>query len=302
MKIKESESELYGTYIYGIACTGVVAIILVLFCFVINDEWFKYPITYIIISVLCITFFISGFKNVEEKKLGFLIKLGKRHFDENYSEGWWWIFPLWKFKQKPHFNIINKGEEIIVKYITRDEIPIDVQVQYYWQLKNPEDIDNKYSPTYLKDKLIHELGLFIRNRDALELLSDVNISKKVMVNYLVKAAEKIGMTISDVFPNINYEDQYYSVVRKYQEKYKDLQFQFDELLKHQKIKELDMKIYENQIINCINNLGFTPNEALNFIKVYKNEINMNENTYNIGELGELNKVFESVLSYLKDNK
>ena len=223
-------------------------------------------------------------------------KLGKRHFDEYYSEGWWWIFPLWSFKQKPHFDIINIGEEIDVKYITSDEILLDVQVQYYWQLKNPEDIDNKYSPSYIKDKLNHELGVFVRNRNATELLSDVDISKKVLVNYLVSAGEKIGITISDVFPNINYESQYIPVVRKYQEKYKDLKFQFDELLKHQKIKELDMKLYENQIVNCINNLGINPSEALNFIKVYKNNVNMNEHTYNVGEL---NKIIESVITYLK---
>ncbi len=298
MKIKESDNEIYGTYISGIVYTIIVAIILILFCFAIDEEWFDHTITFIIIAVICIIFYISGLKKVQEKNLGFLLKFGKRHFDEYYSEGWWWIFPLWSFKQKPHFDIFNKGEEISVKYITSDEIPIDVQVQYYWQLKNPEDLDNKYSPSYIKDKLIHELGIFVRNRNATVLLSDVDISKKVLSNYLISTGEKIGILISDVFPNINYESKYLNVVSKYQEKYKDLQFQFDELLKHQKIKELDMKIYENQIVNCINNLGFTPIEAMNLIKVYKNKVNMNENTYNI----ELNKVLESVITYLKNNK
>ena len=117
-----------------------------------------------------------------------------------------------------------------------------------------------------------------------------------MVNYLVSAGERIGIAISDVFPNINFETQYVSIVRKYQEKYKDLQFQLDEMLKHQQIKASDMKLYENQIVNCIKNLGFSANEAMSFIKVYKNQVNMSESTYNIGEL---NKVIDSVMSFFK---
>jgi hypothetical protein len=242
---------------------------------------------------LCIGFFISGLKRVDEKKLGFLIKLGKRQFEEYYSEGIWWVFPLWKFKQQPHFDILNEGEELEVKYITNDEIPLDIHIKYYWQLKNPKEKDNKYTASFIKDTLKHELGIYVRNRHAIELLSDENISNKVLVNYLISAGDKIGILISDVFPNINYENQFIPVVRKYQEKYKDLKFQLDELLMHQQIKASDMKLYENQIVNCIKNLGFSPNEAMNFIKVYKNQVNMSESTYNIGEL---NKVLESVIS------
>ena len=57
-----------------------------------------------------------------------------------------------------------------------------------------------------------------------------------------------------------------------------------------------MKLYENQIVNCIKNLGFSANEAMSFIKVYKNQVNMSESTYNIGEL---NKVIDSVMSFFK---
>jgi predicted RNA binding protein with dsRBD fold (UPF0201 family) len=296
MKIKESESDQYGTFITGLAYTGVLGIVLLLFCFVINENWFDYTVTFILIAIICIVFFISGLKKVEEKNIGFLQKLGRRNFEESYSEGLWWIFPIWSFKQKPHFDLLNEAEELQVKFITSDEIPLDINVKYYWQLKNLKDIDNRFSASYIKDKLKHELGIFVRNRQAIELLSDEDISNKVMVNYLVSAGERIGIAISDVFPNINFENQYIPVVRKYQEKYKDLQFQLDEMLKHQQIKAADMKLYENQIVNCINNLGFSANEAMNFIKVYKNQVNMSESTYNIGEL---NKVIDSVMSFFK---
>lgn len=296
MNTKESESDQYGTFITGLAYTGVLGIILLLFCFVVDESWFDYTVTFILIAIICVVFFISGLKRVEEKNIGFLRKLGRRDFEESYSEGLWWIFPLWSFKQKPHFDLLNEAEELQVKFITSDEIPLDINVKYYWQLKNLKDIDNRYSASYIKDKLKHELGIFVRSRQAIELLSDADISNKVMVNYLVSAGERIGIAISDVFPNINFENQYIPVVRKYQEKYKDLQFKLDEMLKHQQIKAADMKLYENQIVNCIKNLGFSPNEAMNFIKVYKNQVNMSESTYNIGEL---NKVIDSVMSFFK---
>lgn len=296
MNTKESESDQYGTFITGLAYTGVLGIILLLFCFVIDESWFDYTVTFILIAIICVAFFISGLKKVEETNIGFLRKLGRRDFEESYSEGLWWIFPLWSFKQKPHFDLLNEAEELQVKFITSDEIPLDINVKYYWQTKNLKDIDNRYSASYIKDILNHELGIFVRSRQAIELLSDEDISNKVMVNYLVSAGERIGITISDVFPNINFENQYIPVVRKYQEKYKDLQFRLDEMLKHQQIKASDMKLFEYQIVNCIKNLGLSANEAMNFIKVYKNQVNMNESTYNIGEL---NKVIDSVMSFFK---
>lgn len=296
MNTKESESDQYGTYITGLAYTVVLGIILLIFCFLVDESWFDNTLTFILISIICIAFFISGLKRVEDKNIGFLRKLDRREFKESYSEGLWWVFPLWSFKQKPHYDFLNEAEELQVKFITRDEIPLDVNVKYYWQLKNLKDMDNRFSESFIKDKLKHELGIFVRNRQAIELLSDKDISNKVMVNFLVNAGERIGITISDVFPNINYESQYIPVVRKYQERYKDLEFELDKLLKHQKIKELDMKLYENQIVNCINNLEMNPSEALNFIKVYKNKIIMYDNTYNVGEL---NKVIENVVKYIR---
>ncbi len=297
MNIKESESDQYGTFLSGLAYSGVLAIILLMFCFAINQNLFDSNLTYLTIGILCIAFFASGLKKVDEKNLGFLSKLGKRHFDEYYSEGWWWIFPIWKFNQKPHFNILNEGEELQLKFITSDEIPVDINIKYYWQLKNPEDSDNKYTTSFIRDTLKHELGIFVRSHHAIELLSDKNISNKVMINYLVKAGEGIGITISSVFPNINFESQYIPIVRKYQEKYKELQFQLNEMLLHQKVKATDIKIYEDQIFRCINNLGLSSNDAMNFIKVYKNNINMRENTINITDL---NKVIDSVISALKN--
>jgi hypothetical protein len=294
MKTYNSDSEQYGTFFTGLAYSGILAIILLLFCLVINDNLFEYSLTYISIIMACSIFFFSGLKKVEEKKLGFLIKLGKRHFEEYYSEGLWWIFPLWTFRQKPHFNILNEADQVDVKIITSDDILLDIHVKYYWQLKDPENIDNKFNPSFIKNTLEYELGKFVRTRNAIELLSSEDVSSKILVTYLEKAGEKIGIAISDVFPNINYENNYIPVVREYKRKYKELQYQLDSLLK---IKVADMKIYESQIKDCISNLGFTSQEAMQFIKVYKNKVNMNEYTFNIGEL---NKVIESVLTFYRN--
>jgi len=297
MTTKESSNDQYGTFITGLAYTGVLAIILLLFCFIIGDNLFDYSLTFILIAIICIAFFISGLKKVEEKNVGFLRKLGRRDFEESYGEGLWWIFPLWSFKQKPHFDsFIEEKEELQVKFITRDQIPLDINVKYYWQLNDLKKSDNKFSTSYIKDTLKHELGIFVRSRQAIELLSDEDISNKVLIRYLVKAGEKIGITITDVFPNINFESQYYPIVSKYQEKYKELEYEINKIREEQQLKGSDMKLYETQIVNCINNLGFSPNEAMNFIKVYKNQINMNETTYNVGGL---ENVLESVISIFK---
>lgn len=293
MKTKQSESDQYGTFITGLAYSVCLTVILLLICFAINETLFDHNITFIVIGIISIAFFISGLKKVEEQNVGFLRKLGRRDFEDSYAEGWWWVSPLWTFKQKPHYDLLNEAEELQVKIITKDEIPLDITVKYYWQLKDIKASDNRYSSSYLKDKLKYELGIFVRSRQSIELLSDADISNKVMAGYLVKAGELLGITISDVFPNINFESQYIPVVRKYQEKYKDLQFQLDTMLKHQQIKESDMKLYENQIANCIKNLGFSPDEAMNFIKVYKNQVNMNDRTYNITGL---NRVIDSFLN------
>lgn len=292
MNTKESEKDKYATFITGLTYSIVLGIILLACCIIINESWFDYSATSIIIAIICIGFFLSGLKKVDEKNIGFLTKLGRRDFEETYSEGLWWIFPLWTFKQKPHFDLLNEAEELQFKFITSDDIPLDITVKYYWQSKDLKNIDNRYSATYIKDKLQHELGIVVRSHQAIELLSDEDISNKVMANYLVSAGERIGISISDVFPNINYESQYIPVVRNFQEKYKKLHFQLDEMLT---VKSLDMQLFANHIHACVKNLGLSPNEALNFIKVYKNQINMNENTYNIN-IGEINKIIDSVIS------
>jgi len=296
MKIKESDSDQYGTYITGLTYTGVLAIILLLFCFLINDSWFDYSLTFILIAVIGIAFFISGLKKVKENKVGFLRKLGKRDFEEYYSEGWWWIFPLLSFIQKPHFDILNEGIPVRLNFVTIDKMRLDIQVKYYWQLKNIEINVKRDNLSYIHDVLEFELGLLVKNGYAMELLCDVEVSNKVMVNYLKNAGEKIGVIISDVFPNINWENGYNDVIRKNQEDYEKLRFELDKRLKYQSIKASDMQIYQNQVRNCIKDLGFSNVEALNFIKVYKNQVNMNESTYNIGDL---NKVIDSVMSFFK---
>lgn len=301
MKNKESFNDLYGSYIIGLSYSIIFAIILFLLCFLIDDIWLDYPLTYIFVAILCVAFFISGLKRVKEKNIGILRKFGRRDFEESFSEGLWWVFPLWSFKQKPHYDLLNEAEEFNVNYITSDEIPLDINIKYYWQLINIKDIDNKYTPSYIKDKLKHELGLFVRKHQAIELLTDQNIANKVMENYLITFGKNIGINISDVFPNINYESQYIPVVRKYQEKYKELKYQLDDLLMHQKVKAADMKLYESQVINCIDNLKFSSNEAMNFIKIYKNQVNLDENTYNVN-IGELNNIIDSVISFLKSKQ
>jgi len=294
--MKETQDDQLGTFISGLIYTGIIAIIILLIVYIINDRWFDYNITFILITMLCIVFFICGLKRVSEKNVGFLRKLGRRDFEETYAEGWWWIYPLWTFKQKPHFDLMHEAEEIQIKLITNDDIPLDINLKYYYHLKNLKEADNKYTPSFIKDTLNYELGKFVRNRPAIELLSDEDISNKLMTNCLINAGAKIGISISDVFPNINYEAQYFPVVRKYQEKYKDLKFRLDEILKNQQLKAADMLIYQNQIHNCINSLGFSKSDALTFMKVYKNQITMNESNYNIPEISS---VLESVVTLLK---
>lgn len=301
MKVFESKSDQYEKLISGLIYTVILAICLVILCSLINVNLFDLSFTYIFIVVLCISFFISGLKRVKEKNIGFLLKLGRRDFEENYAEGIWWIFPLWSFKQKPHYDLLNEAEEIKIKYITNDEIPLDINIKYYWQLKNIKDLDNKFSSAFITDKLKHELGIFVRSNQAIELLSDQDISNKVLARFLISTGDRIGITISDVFPNINYEEQYISVVRKFQEQYKDLQYQFDLMLKMQQIKKADMMLYEMQLLNCIKNLGFTSSDAINFIKVYKNQVNMNDYSYSLN-LTELNSVLDSVINNLKNEK
>lgn len=297
MSITENEKDRYGTFITGIAYTGIIGIILLLLCFLIDETWLDHSITYIIVVVLCITFFISGLKRVKLKDVGILVKFGKRDFDKIFTEGIWWIFPLWSFKQQPHFDRFNESEKIEMTFITSDEIPLEIEVKYYWQSKDLKDFDNKYSPSYLKDKLAHELGVFIRSRKAVELLSDAGISDYVMKKYLINAGERIGITLSDVFPNINYEAQYNAVVSEYQRKYKALKFQLDEMLQNIHIKGEDMKLYETQITNYIKVLGVSPNDALNFIKVYKNNVEMNDKTYNVN-VQDINKILDAAVSII----
>jgi len=107
-----------------------------------------------------------------------------------------------------------------------------------------------------------------------------------MKNYLKETGNNIGIEISMIYPTIKPDASY----DKYQNKYLDLKFRIDEL----DYKKTDMETEKNQIMQFIKELGFSNVEALNYLKVYKNQINMNENTYNIGEL---NKVIESLISF-----
>lgn len=299
MKTKESLNDQIGTYITGFIYTIVLAIILLLICFIFNEKWFDNDLTSILISIVCGTFFLIGLKKVKEQNIGFLRMLGRRDFEESFAEGWWWIFPLWSFKQKPHYDKLNEAEELKEKFITKDKIPLDINVKYYWQLKDLKNIDNRYTSSFLKDKLKHELGIFVRSRAAIELLTDEEISNKVMSHYLVVAGENIGITISDVFPNINFETEFIPVLRKFQVKYEKLEYEFNSSLRNLQIKAIDMSIFEFQIKECIKNLNFTSEEALSFMKIYKNKVNMAENTLNFN-LNELNKLIDRIVAQFKN--
>lgn len=297
MNIKNNENDQYETFITGLGYSGILAIILLLICFAINDSLFDNSLTFIIIGIVCVSFFISGLKRVFDKKIAFLRTFGARRFDKYYSEGIWWIFPLFSFEQMPHFDILNENEGDLIRFnfVTKEKIPLDIQVKYFWKVEDRKVFANNYNPTYIKSELEHELGKFVRNRNAIELLIDTEISSKVMVNYLEKAGKEIGIAISKVFPNINYENQYIPVVRKLQKDFTELQFEFDKLLK---LKTVDPLIYHQQIKNCINDLKLSNEEAMTFIKVYKSQVNLNENTYNIN-IGELNKIIDSLITFFK---
>lgn len=295
MKIKDSENDQYGTYITGITYSLVVITIFLIIIYVIKEDWLDSFALYFVAIILGIIFFISGLKNVEEKNLGFLTKFGRRNFDELYSEGWWWIFPVWKFNQKTNFDIMNKSEKLNYTFITKDEIPLDITLSYYWYLKNPKDIDNKPHTSFINDTLQHEIGKYIRSSNAVDLLTDTDISYNVLRNFLKSSGDNIGITISDVFPNFNYESQYLSVVRNYQEKYKELKYILNKALLDQSIEQNKIAIYTNQLLELIKNNNFSNSEALSFLKIYKNQTTMNDYSYNINDL---NKILENTITIL----
>jgi len=291
MKIKQSENELFETYIKGIAYTGVLAIILLLFCFAINDKWFDYPITFILIAFVCIVFFISGFKRVAVKNLGFLMKFGRPNFDEYLNPGLYWILPFHKLVQKTGFGILSDKEELKdLLFYTQDRIPLHINVVYYWKVTDPHVMFENDQLSVIKAALTSEISKFVQNRQSIEVLSDLDISNKMMKNYLKETGNNIGIEISMLYPTIRPDAAY----DKYQNKYLELKFKIDEL----DYKKIDMEIEKTQILQFINELGFSKAEAFNYIKVYKNQVNINESTYNI----ELNEVIEAVMELLKEKK
>jgi hypothetical protein len=297
MKTRESESDQFGTFISGLAFTGVLAIILFLFCFAIDESWFDYSLTFILIAIICIGFFISGLKRIGRKQLGFLVKLGKPDFTLAYTQGIYWIFPLWKFEQKPDFNYKVKGEEIKLNLLTKNEIPLDVKVNYCWEIKDLKKIDENSDSMLIKESVEYELSNYIRNKNSIEIFADESNAKKMMIKLFEEVGEGIGILISKVIPLIKYEEKYTAIAGNIEYKYKALE---RELLYSQKEKRMNLEIERDNMILTFEKLGIPKEDALSYLKVLKNQVNVNENTYNVNVDG-LNKVIDSVILFLKSN-
>ncbi|MBK7106647.1 MAG: hypothetical protein IPH62_15340 [Ignavibacteriae bacterium] len=294
MKIKDNKDDLWGSYLTGLLYSGILAIILLLICFAVDESLFDSYITLLVLGIVCLVFFLSGFKKIEENNIGFVCFLGKRDFDQYYGEGKWWIFPFASFKQKPDIETLNYTEDIKEEVISKDDILLNLQVSYTWQLKDAKLHDKKAQANSVSKKLAFELIKFIKSNKAIELLSDIEISEKVMSNFLKLEGNKIGIEIIGVFPIINHHEQFKPVALEYERKYKELKYQ----LKQLKLIKKDMKIYQNQVLECIRVLGFSNEEALNFIKVYKNDVILNEHSYNFN-IGELTKALDALINILK---
>lgn len=295
MNTKESESDQYGTFITGLAYTVVLGIILLLFCFVIDESWFDYTTTFILIAIICVIFFISGLKKIDRKHSGFLVKLGKPDFSIAYTQGIYWIFPLGKFEQRPDFNYKIKGGEIKLNLLTKNEIPIDIKVNYCWEIKDLKKIDENSDSMLINESVEYELTNYIRNKHSIEIFADESNAKEMMVKLFEEVGEGIGIIISKVIPLIKYEEKYISIARNIEYNYKELE---RELLFNQKEKRMNLEIERDNMILTFDKLGIPKEDALNYLKALKNQVNVNENTYNVN-VGELNKVIDSVMSFLK---
>jgi hypothetical protein len=294
MNTKESENDKYGTYITGLTYTSLLAIILLIICLGINDKLFDSTITYVLIIILCILFFYSGIKKVDKKKLGYLVKLGTPDFSKYYNQGIYWIFPLWKFEQQEGIGYLIKPAPVKLSYYTQDRIPLQLTVSYCWKVTDPEKMYLNDQPSVIEDALKSSLSNFVQNRHSIEVLSDLNTSIKMIGNYLNEIGDKVGINFEFLYPTIEYSETYKSDIDKFRNKFQELSFRIEEL----NYKKTDMEVEKNQILYFISEAGFSRTEALNYLKVYKNQINVNENTYNLN-IGDLNKMLEAVMSFFK---
>lgn len=295
MNTKESESDQYGTFITGLIYTVVLAIILLLFCFVIDESWFDNSITFILIVIICAGFYISGLKKIDRKNSGFVIKLGKPDFSLAYTQGVYWIFPLWKFEQRPDFNYKIRGEEIKFNLLTKNEIPLDVKVNYCWEIKDLKKIDENFESLLINESVEYELTNYIRKKHSIEFFADESNAKKMMVELFEEVGDSIGILISKVIPLIKYDEKYNLTAKNIAYKYKELE---RELLFSQKEKSMNFEIERDNMIKTFEKLEIPKEDALSYLKVLKNQVNVNENAYNIN-VSELNKVIETVISLLK---
>lgn len=295
MNIKESESDQYGTFITGLAYSCVLGIILLLFCFVIDESWFDYTVTFVLIAIICVVLFVSGLKKVERKHSAFVVRIGKPDFSLAYTQGIYWIFPLWKLEQRPDFNYKIKGGEIKLNLLTKNKIALDVKVNYCWEIRDLKKIDENFDSLSINESVEYELTNYIRNKHSIEIFADEINAKKMMLKLFEEVGEGIGIKISKVIPLINYEEKYISVVRNIKYKYQELE---RELVFNIKGKRMNFEIERDSMIQTFEKLGIPKEDALNYLKVLKNQVNVNENTHNVN-IGEINKVIDSVMSFLK---
>lgn len=294
MNIIENENDKFGTYIAGLAYTCVLAIILLLIAWAIDDKLFDSIITYVFIVILCVIFFYSGIKKVDRKKVGYLVILGTPDFSKYYNQGIYWIFPFCKFEQQEGIGFLNKPFPVKLSYYTQDRIPLQSTVSYCWKVTDPEKMYLNDQPSVIEDALKSGLSNFVQNRHSIEVLSDLNTTVKMIGNYLNEIGDKLGINFEFLYPTIEYDESYKSDIDKFRNKYQELSLRIEQL----NYKKTDMDIEKNQILQFINEAGFSRTEALNYLKVYKNQINVNENTYNLN-IENLNKMLESVIALLK---
>jgi len=294
VRINQDENFQYGTFLNGILYTSVFALILSILCFMINDTWFDYTITYIIILLLSIVFFVSGIKKVNKRRIGYLFKLGKPNFNDLYPQGIYWVFPLWKIEEKPDFNVLSEKEIMKSVFYTTDSIPLHIEMPYYWKSKDIKTMYESNQPSVVKDAMESEISTFIQKRHSIEILADEDLSERMMVRCVEKAADCIGIRVTNLYPVIKYDSRFIPIKEEYRNKYFELEYNIKQLL----IKKTSMEIDTMQIQKCVKDLNMSNADAINYLKVFKNKVNMNEKTINLN-LGELNSVLESIISIFK---
>lgn len=304
MNIKESQSEQYGTFVSGISYTGLLAFVLLLLCYIIDKSLFDFTFTYLIITIICCMFFITGIKKIDKNRMGYLSKLGGApDFNHPYSQGTYWIFPFWKFEQTTSNDIIQSSDPISLTERTSDGIPIIIEVFYTWKIINAESAFKNFNLGVIEKTIESEINKIIQNSTAVEIIASPEITEKNIIERVKDVSNKIGISLETVIPKINIHENYQSRKEEIRQKYLELKYKLDEKYSEldfrkneQGLKKNDMETEKLFLKQYIDEMKFTPSEALNYLKVYKNEVNMNETTYNIGEL---NKVIEAVMSFFK---